>query len=429
TIGATCADGTSGTYHVDESVDAVKIETTDASTLDVGKAVKASVTVWCYNTTDVLDFYYATNAASPAWTAVGSALACPVSGAAHTFTVNFTLGGAAGQQAIRASLRFGGASGSCVAGSYNDRDDLIFQVGTGGCTVPATPTLSSPANGATGVATGPVLDWSDSTGATSYDVQVASDSAFTNVVRSGTGLASSTWTVTPALANSTTYFWRARANNSCGSSAYSGGFSFTTVALPTCTPPTAAYNATLRAPGCGAVACGCDSGASQLNSRGTMLTAEPNQPNTLNASCADGSTGTFHVDESIDRVSIKSVDNGNLAIGKQATVSVTVWCYSGTSDFLDLYYTTNTATPTWTTIATGITCGTTGAKTITQNFTLGATAGQHAIRAQYRYLGTAGSCTAGSYNDHDDLYFQVAASAAPISLQPGARSSKAGSAR
>ena len=429
TIGATCADGTSGTFHVDESMDRVKIETLDASTLDVGKQVKVSATAWCWGTADSFELWYATNAASPTWTQVGTAVACPVSGAANTFVQNFTLSGASGQQAIRAVFRYQGSVGACVAGSYNDRDDLIFQVGTGGCTVPGTPSLSSPANGATGVATGPVLDWSDSTGATSYDVQVATDSAFTNVVRSGTGLTSSTWTVSPALANSTAYFWRARASNSCGSSAYSGGFSFTTIALPTCTPPAAAYNATLRAPGCGAVACGCDSGASLVNSRGAMLTPEPNQSNTLNASCADGSTGTYHSDESIDRVSIKSVDNGNLAIGKQATVSVTVWCYSGTSDFLDLYYTTNTATPTWTTIATGITCGTTGAKTITQNFTLGATAGQHAIRAQYRYLGTASSCTAGSYNDHDDLYFQVAASAAPISLQPGARSSKAGSAR
>ena len=87
---------------------------------------------------------------------------------------------------------------------------------------------------------------------------------------------------------------------------------------------------------------------------------------------------------------------------------MTLWCYSATSDFLDLYYTTSTATPAWTAIATGLTCGSTGARTLSRTFTLGATAGQHAIRAQYRYLGAASSCTAGSYNDHDDLFFNVA---------------------
>jgi hypothetical protein len=30
-----------------------------------------------------------------------------------------------------------------------------------------------------------------------------------------------------------------------------------------------------------------------------------------------------------------------------------------------------------------------------------------AVRAQFRYLGSASSCTTGSYNDHDDLVFAV----------------------
>ncbi len=405
-IGA-CADGTSGTYHVDESVDRVKVETTDATALAVGKQVKVSTTVWCYNNTDVLDLYYSATAASPTWTSVAT-VACPVSGAAHTFVNNFTIGGANGLQAIRAAFRFGGAAGTCVAGSYNDRDDLVFQVGSGGCTMPGAVALSTPANGSTGVSTGPALDWSDSTGATSYEVQVANDAAFATVVRSASALATSNWTVTPALGNNTTYYWRARATNSCGSSAWTSGFSFTTVAAPGCTATAAAYNSTLRAPGCGGPACNCDSGASLVNSRGTLATAEPNQPNNLGAACADGTSGSYHVDESIDRIVVKSVDGLNLAAGKQAQIDVTAWCWSSTVDFLDLYYTTNTTTPTWTAIATGITCGGTGARTISRTFTLGS-AGQHAIRAQFRYNGTAGTCTAGSYNDRDDLYFNVAA--------------------
>jgi trimeric autotransporter adhesin len=417
TVGATCADGSSGTYHSDESVDRVKIETTDATALDVGKQVKASITVWCYNTTDALDFYYATNAATPTWTAVATNVLCPVSGAAHTFVQSFTLGGASGLQAIRAQLRFGGTAGTCTTGSYNDRDDLTFQVGTGGCTVPAAPALASPANGATGVATGPTLDWGDSAGATSYDVQVATDAAFASVARSASALAASTWTVTPALGNNTTYFWRARASNSCGSSAWTGGWSFTTQPAAGCTPSAAAYSATLLSPGCTASACGCDSGASLLNSRGTMLTSEPNRPNTLGGTCADGNTGTYHSDESIDRMVVKSVDGLNLAVGKQATVDVTVWCYSSTLDFLDLYYSPTTSSPTWTAIATGIVCPGTGARTISRTFTLGSTAGQHAVRAQFRYQGSAGTCTTGSYNDRDDLNFNVATAANGLTMR------------
>ena len=70
---------------------------------------------------------------------------------------------------------------------------------TPSCASPTTPSIASPAGGATGVEFAAVLDWSDVTGAT-YDVQVASDSAFTNVVASASGLTASTWTVSPALA-------------------------------------------------------------------------------------------------------------------------------------------------------------------------------------------------------------------------------------
>jgi hypothetical protein len=406
-----CADGTSGTYHSDESLDRVKIETADATALDVGKQVKVTVTAWCYNTTDTLDLYYSTSVAPLVWTAVATGVTCPVSGGAYTFAQTFTLSGTNGLQAIRAAMRYGGAAGTCVAGSYNERDDLIFQVGTG-CGAPAAPVLAAPANGATGIAASPVLDWGDSAGATSYEVQVAADAAFTSVVRAATALAASAWTVSPALGNGTPYYWRARATNGCGPGAWSGGWSFTTQAASGCTPLAAAYSATLMAPGCTAGGCGCDSGTSLLNSRGTLATAEPSRPNTLGGTCADGSSGVYHADESIDRVVIKSADGSNLAAGKQATVDVTVWCYSSSSDALDLYYTTSTTAPAWTAIATGIACGGTGARTLSRTFTLGSTPGQHAVRAQLRYSGSAGTCVAGGYNDRDDLFFNVSSALA-----------------
>ena len=63
---------------------------------------------------------------------------------------------------------------------------------------------------------------------------------------------------------------------------------------------TAAYDATLKAPKCGAVGSSCDTGTSLVLGR-AGLGPEPSQPNTINGSCADGASGTFHSDESNDR--------------------------------------------------------------------------------------------------------------------------------
>ena len=96
------------------------------------------------------------------------------------------------------------------------------------CTVPGTPSSLTPSNGAAGVSPAPTLDWSDISGATTYDIQLCSDSDCASVVRSA-NVASSQWTVWPALSTGTTYYWRARANNSCRSGSYTGTWSFTTM--------------------------------------------------------------------------------------------------------------------------------------------------------------------------------------------------------
>jgi subtilisin-like proprotein convertase family protein len=92
---------------------------------------------------------------------------------------------------------------------------------------PAAATLTTPANGATNFSTGGTLQWNAITSAT-YDVQIASDVAFNNIVRSQTGLATNSWTITPILASSTTYYWRVRGVNGCGNGTWSTGFNFTT---------------------------------------------------------------------------------------------------------------------------------------------------------------------------------------------------------
>jgi len=169
---------------------------------------------------------------------------------------------------------------------------------------------------------------------------------------------------------------------------------------------TAVFDSTLKAPKCGTVGTSCDSGPTLLRGRGTMSGGnETNRPNTINSSCADGNSGTFHSDESNDRIVVSS-SSGLLTHGTTVTVSATVWAWTTPSaDHLDLYFAANANSPTWTLIGT-ITPTVAGAQTLSRTYTL-PTGTLQAVRAQFRYQGSASSCTSGSFNDHDDLVFAV----------------------
>jgi hypothetical protein len=169
---------------------------------------------------------------------------------------------------------------------------------------------------------------------------------------------------------------------------------------------TAVFDATLRAPKCATVGSSCDSGPTLLLGRGTMSGGiEVNRPNTINSTCADGNSGVFHSDESNDRLKIAST-SGNLTHGNTATVTATVWAWTTPSqDHLDLYFAANANSPVWTLLGT-ITPTVVGAQSISRTFTL-PTGSLQAVRAQFRFQGSATSCTTGSFNDHDDLIFAV----------------------
>jgi len=87
--------------------------------------------------------------------------------------------------------------------------------------------LATPANGATGVSQLPTLSWSPAPRATTYDVQVAADGGFANVVFSST-VAGTDVTLTSSLQSAFQYFWRVRGAGSCGAGRFSAPFSFTT---------------------------------------------------------------------------------------------------------------------------------------------------------------------------------------------------------
>jgi hypothetical protein len=95
---------------------------------------------------------------------------------------------------------------------------------------PAAPSLSSPNNLATAINISPTLTWTASPGATSYQVQVSSTNNFSDIVFDQSGLTTTSASVTPALANSTVYYWRVNATNAVGTGLWSPVWSFTTIA-------------------------------------------------------------------------------------------------------------------------------------------------------------------------------------------------------
>ncbi|MGA9116136.1 MAG: T9SS type A sorting domain-containing protein [Bacteroidota bacterium] len=97
--------------------------------------------------------------------------------------------------------------------------------------LPAAPALVSPANGAQNIPLNPMLTWNAAPSATSYRLQVATDSAFTQRFFDDSTLAGTQQQISPLAAN-TTYFWRVRGKNAAGSGPYSTMFRFLTTAAP-----------------------------------------------------------------------------------------------------------------------------------------------------------------------------------------------------
>ena len=95
---------------------------------------------------------------------------------------------------------------------------------------PSAVSLTSPANASTGVSPTTSFTWTASPelGAT-YEIDIATDAAFSAIVDQATGLATNSYT-SGVLTNSTQYFWRVRVSTGCGTSPYSSTFSFTSSA-------------------------------------------------------------------------------------------------------------------------------------------------------------------------------------------------------
>lgn len=131
-------------------------------------------------------------------------------------------------------------TGAAAAGSYvltitGTSGSLSRQTSVGLDIFSASPgavSLSSPTDASTGVSVQPSMAWTAAMQAVTYDVDIATDAGFTNVVATGTGLTGTTFTPSTSLAVGTTHYWRVRAQNPCGAGPYSSVFSFVTRVVP-----------------------------------------------------------------------------------------------------------------------------------------------------------------------------------------------------
>jgi len=167
----------------------------------------------------------------------------------------------------------------------------------------------------------------------------------------------------------------------------------------------ASFDRKLKAPRCALPGARCWTGGLVVG-RGP-LGPEPSAPNTIAASCADGVSGFFHKDESVDVVAVRAVDRmAGLKEGGAVRIEAKVWAtVSYVTDKLDVYVAPNALSPSWTWVAT-LTPTRAGPQVLGVDRVLGPGALQ-AVRVQLRHAGTEQSCSTGAFDDRDDLAFAV----------------------
>ncbi|RLD23555.1 MAG: propanediol utilization protein, partial [Bacteroidetes bacterium] len=126
-------------------------------------------------------------------------------------------------------------SGSVTPGEYDFTVDASGSTGNKSLSLTYTVvdgsisivTLNSPANEATDVVTPVNLQWSDAGIGSLYDLEVATDAGFNDIVSNQVGLTENSF-YESSLLNETLYYWRVTAYNECSAAPVSSTYSFTT---------------------------------------------------------------------------------------------------------------------------------------------------------------------------------------------------------
>jgi hypothetical protein len=131
-------------------------------------------------------------------------------------------------------------TGAAAAGSYAIQIDGTSTTGTKSRTVnldlftatPSAVNLLTPADAAGNTPVQPTFTWQAVSAGGTYTIEVASDAGFSNIIETASGLTGTTYTLNATLNTSSTYYWRVRAGNACGTGSFSAVRSFTTVPGP-----------------------------------------------------------------------------------------------------------------------------------------------------------------------------------------------------
>jgi hypothetical protein len=118
------------------------------------------------------------------------------------------------------------------AGNWSAMSNVIARLPSAGV-VPGAPALLSPADGVTGLSTGPTLLWLPASGATSYHLQVSTRSDFGSSLLDASPLTATSLQLS-GLETGTVHYWRVQGIGAGGAGAWSAVRSFTTAkATPT----------------------------------------------------------------------------------------------------------------------------------------------------------------------------------------------------
>ncbi len=145
----------------------------------------------------------------------------PATATATDTNVNLTL-------ADTQNLTEGNYPITVVATSLSGSKEITIEVNVFSTVFPEL-VLTSPADGLQDASKSTPLEWEAQQQATSYDVEIATDIAFANIVENDN--VSTTTYVPQDIDNEAVYFWRVKPRNSCGEGAFSTPFSFTTIAV------------------------------------------------------------------------------------------------------------------------------------------------------------------------------------------------------
>ncbi len=117
------------------------------------------------------------------------------------------------------------AENDCGWGAWSEIRSFTME-----CPSPVVPTLTSPADAAVDVLSPALLEWAVVSGASSYQIQIDDDPAFSNpnAYAEIIGTASTKF-IAPSLSTAVTYYWKVRASNYCGWGDWSASRSFVSI--------------------------------------------------------------------------------------------------------------------------------------------------------------------------------------------------------